>query len=91
MYILDSLPFILNICFLFSESGQTPFTFYIPHALTIAEDQNAVCTADRERGRVACFRADNGTYIHSYSHWLIGPRIFSVAYAPIQGEYIFFL
>ncbi|CAH3952261.1 unnamed protein product [Pieris brassicae] len=73
------------------QSGQTPFTFYIPHALTIAEDQNAVCTADRERGRVACFRADNGTYIHSYSHWLIGPRIFSVAYSPIQGGRLYLI
>ncbi|CAK1540303.1 unnamed protein product [Leptosia nina] len=73
------------------QLGQTPFTFNVPHALTIAEDQNAVCTADRERGRVACFRADNGTYIHSYSHWLIGPRIFSVAYAPIQGGRLYLI
>ncbi|XP_038220861.1 peptidyl-alpha-hydroxyglycine alpha-amidating lyase 1-like isoform X2 [Zerene cesonia] len=67
------------------RSGQTPFTLNVPHALTIAEDKNAICTADRERGRIACFRADNGTYIHSYSHWLIGRRLFSVAYSPIQG------
>ncbi|XP_045499781.1 peptidyl-alpha-hydroxyglycine alpha-amidating lyase 1-like isoform X1 [Colias croceus] len=67
------------------RTGQTPFTLNVPHALTIAEDKNAVCTADRERGRIACFRADNGTYIHSYSHWLIGRRLFSVAYSPIQG------
>ncbi|XP_050669729.1 peptidyl-alpha-hydroxyglycine alpha-amidating lyase 1-like isoform X2 [Leptidea sinapis] len=65
--------------------GSTPFTLNVPHALTLAEEHAALCVADRERGRVACFRSDNGSYVHSYSHWLIGPRLFSVAYSPIHG------
>ncbi|XP_013133315.1 PREDICTED: peptidyl-alpha-hydroxyglycine alpha-amidating lyase 1-like [Papilio polytes] len=65
--------------------GDSPFVFKVPHALALAEERGAVCAADRERGRVACFRADNGTYLAAYSSWLIGDRLFSVAYAPVHG------
>ncbi|XP_068626403.1 peptidyl-alpha-hydroxyglycine alpha-amidating lyase 1-like isoform X2 [Battus philenor] len=65
--------------------GESPYVFKVPHALTLAEDRGAVCVADRERGRVACFRADNGSYVAAYSSWLIGGRLFSVAYAPAHG------
>ncbi|CAH0405170.1 unnamed protein product [Chilo suppressalis] len=65
--------------------GLDHFSLNVPHALTLAEDRGTVCVADRERGRVACFRADNGTYAHSYAHELIGSRLFSVAYSPALG------
>ncbi|CAH0592813.1 unnamed protein product [Chrysodeixis includens] len=65
--------------------GSSPFVFNVPHALTLAEDRGLVCVADRERGRVACFRHDNGTFQSSFSNWLMGGRIFSVAYAPVHG------
>ncbi|KAF9409064.1 hypothetical protein HW555_011448 [Spodoptera exigua] len=65
--------------------GNSPFAFNVPHALTLAEDRGLVCVADRERGRVACFRHDNGTYEGSFSSWLMGGRLFSVAYAPVHG------
>ncbi|CAB3241129.1 unnamed protein product [Arctia plantaginis] len=68
-----------------TSHGSTNFRFNVPHALTLAEDRGLVCVADRERGRVACFRHDNGSYVSSYSNWLIGGRIFSVAYAPVHG------
>ncbi|XP_049882886.1 peptidyl-alpha-hydroxyglycine alpha-amidating lyase 1-like isoform X2 [Pectinophora gossypiella] len=67
------------------RAGESPFVFQVPHALTLAEDRGLVCCADRERGRAACFRADNGTYVTAFRSWLIGPRLFSVAYAPIHG------
>lgn len=65
--------------------GNSPFVFNVPHALTLAEERGLVLVADRERGRVACFRADNGTYVTSYRSWLMGGRIFSVAYSPVHG------
>lgn len=74
---------------LLSGSGDDPFVFNIPHALTVVEDRGQVCTADRERGRVACFRADNGTYVAGYSSWLMGTRIYSVAYSPVHGSSLF--
>ncbi|XP_053611248.1 peptidyl-alpha-hydroxyglycine alpha-amidating lyase 1-like isoform X2 [Plodia interpunctella] len=67
------------------QSGNGPFVFNVPHALTLAEDRGLVCVADRERGRVACFRHDNGTYVTGFSSWLIGTRVFSVAYSPVHG------
>ncbi|XP_063899754.1 peptidyl-alpha-hydroxyglycine alpha-amidating lyase 1 isoform X1 [Helicoverpa armigera] len=65
--------------------GNSPYAFNVPHALTLAEDRGLVCVADRERGRIACFRHDNGTYEGSFSSWLMGGRLFSVAYAPVHG------
>lgn len=68
-----------------TSHGSAHFKFNVPHALTLAEDRGLICVADRERGRVACFRHDNGSYVSSYSNWLIGGRLFSVAYAPVHG------
>ncbi|CAG9136998.1 unnamed protein product [Plutella xylostella] len=67
------------------DSSDSPYSFNLPHALALAEDKGQVCVADRENGRVACFRTDNGTYVASYKNWLIGPRVFSVAYSPVHG------
>lgn len=65
--------------------GTSPYVFNVVHALTLAEDRGLVCVADREHGRVACYRHDNGTFHSSFSNWLIGGRVFSVAYAPVHG------
>ncbi|KAK3914351.1 Peptidyl-alpha-hydroxyglycine alpha-amidating lyase 1 [Frankliniella fusca] len=62
-----------------------PYQFNVPHALTLAEDLNLVCVADRENGRVLCFNAQNGTYTFEISSDEIGPRLFSVAYSPAKG------
>lgn len=73
-------------CICGAGHGDSPFVLRVPHALTLAEERGAVCVADRERGRAACFRADNGSYVASYSSWLIGGRLFSIAYSPARGE-----
>ncbi|KAE8748223.1 hypothetical protein FOCC_FOCC005062 [Frankliniella occidentalis] len=62
-----------------------PYQFNVPHALTLAEDLNLVCVADRENGRVQCFNAHNGTFAYEISSVEIGPRLFSVAYSPAKG------
>ncbi|GBP92642.1 Peptidyl-alpha-hydroxyglycine alpha-amidating lyase 1 [Eumeta japonica] len=67
------------------ETGQTPYTFNVPHALTLVEDRGLVCVANRERGRVPCYSADNATFHFEYRSWLFGGRLFSVAYAPVDG------
>lgn len=66
------------------RSGESPFVLNVPHALTLAVEQTQVCVADRENGRVACFRSDNGTFTQQYRSWLIGGRIFSLAYSPVH-------
>ncbi|KAL1110520.1 hypothetical protein AAG570_008048 [Ranatra chinensis] len=61
--------------------------FRIPHALTIAEDKDLLCVADRENGRVQCFNINNGTFVMSLSSPELGSRIFSVAYSPAKGMF----
>lgn len=60
--------------------------FAIPHALTLIPEQELVCTADRENGRVQCFFWSNGTFHSQYHSQLIGDRLFSMDYTPAQGR-----
>lgn len=53
----------------------------VPHALTLVEDKGLICTADRENGRIICFKIDDGKYISHISSTIMGTRIFSVAYS----------
>ena len=57
----------------------------MPHALALAEDQEMLCVADRENGRILCFNCHNGSFIEQYESSEMGSRIFSVAYSPAQG------
>lgn len=72
-----------------------PFTFApknyfaVPHGLTLALDKNLLCVADRENGRVQCFQTSNGTFHSQYHNPLIGDRLFSVSYAPVNGGQLF--
>lgn len=61
----------------------------IPHALTLALDKGLLCVADRENGRVQCFQHSDGTFHSQYHSPLIGDRLFSVAYAPVDGGKLF--
>ncbi|CAH2102124.1 unnamed protein product [Euphydryas editha] len=65
--------------------GSGPFVLRVPHALALAEERGELCAADRENGRVACFRADSGAFSAAFHSWLVGPRLFSVAYSPLHG------
>lgn len=64
-----------------------PYAFFIPHALTLAEDRKLVCVADRENGRVLCFDWNNGTFVFHISSPQIGSLVYSVTYSPLQGIY----
>lgn len=61
-----------------------PYQLWIPHALTLAEDKDLICVADRENGRVLCFNINNGTFKSEINTQLF-QRIYSVAYSPIAG------
>lgn len=63
--------------------------FAVPHGLTLASDKNLICVADRENGRVQCFRTVDGSFHSQYHSPLIGDRLFSVSYAPIDGGQLF--
>lgn len=63
--------------------------FAVPHALALAKDLNLICVADRENGRVQCFNTMDGTFHSQYHSPVIGNRLFSVAYAAINGGQLF--
>uniref|UniRef100_A0A1I8PLY6 peptidylamidoglycolate lyase n=1 Tax=Stomoxys calcitrans TaxID=35570 RepID=A0A1I8PLY6_STOCA len=59
--------------------------FAIPHALTLVPEQELICAADRENGRVQCFFWSTGQFHSQYHSPLIGDRLFSMDYTPAQG------
>ncbi|KAJ6640957.1 Peptidyl-alpha-hydroxyglycine alpha-amidating lyase 1 [Pseudolycoriella hygida] len=63
--------------------------FAVPHALALVPEMDLLCVADRENGRVQCFHTSNGTFHSQYHSPIVGDRLFSVAYAPIQGGQLF--
>lgn len=63
--------------------------FAVPHALALAADLGLLCVADRENGRVQCFHTSNGTFHSQFHSGIIGDRLFSVAYAPINGGQLY--
>lgn len=63
--------------------------FAIPHALALASDLGLLCVADRENGRVQCFSTADGTFRSQYHSGIIGDRLFSVAYAPVNGGQLY--
>lgn len=65
-----------------------PNYFAIPHALTLVPDQQLLCAADRENGRVQCFHSSNGSFHSQYHNQMIGDRLFSMAYTPAEGKSI---
>lgn len=71
----------------FSHAPQNFFA--VPHALALANDLGLLCVADRENGRVQCFNTSDGSYHSQYHSGIIGDRLFSVAYAPINGGQLF--
>uniref|UniRef100_A0A1B6LWW9 peptidylamidoglycolate lyase n=1 Tax=Graphocephala atropunctata TaxID=36148 RepID=A0A1B6LWW9_9HEMI len=75
--------------FTFGLRMPDPYSFNLPHALTLAEDRKLVCVADRENGRVLCFDWNSGTYAFSISSPQIGSLIYSVAYSPLDGGLFF--
>jgi len=60
-----------------------PYNFNIPHSLTLAEDKNLICVADRENGRVLCFDTD-GNAKKEIQPEGFGGRIFGISYAKQQ-------
>lgn len=68
------------------EMPVPPYQLWIPHALTLAEDKELICVADRENSRVLCFNINNGTYNFDINRNLF-QRLFSVAYSPMAGIY----
>uniref|UniRef100_A0A670YHC5 Peptidylglycine alpha-amidating monooxygenase n=1 Tax=Pseudonaja textilis TaxID=8673 RepID=A0A670YHC5_PSETE len=59
-----------------------PGQFSIPHSLTLASDFGQLCAADRENGRIQCFKPETGNFVREIRHPSFGREVFAVAYAP---------
>jgi DNA-binding beta-propeller fold protein YncE len=63
-----------------------PTAFNIPHSLTLAEDKNMICVADRENGRIQCFNAQTGKFVSSIQPQEMGRTVYGISYAKAEGE-----
>ncbi|XP_075266986.1 peptidyl-glycine alpha-amidating monooxygenase isoform X8 [Opisthocomus hoazin] len=59
-----------------------PGQFHIPHSLALIPDFSQLCVADRENGRIQCFRLETGEFIREIKHKSFGRELFAVSYAP---------
>ncbi|XP_015279576.1 PREDICTED: peptidyl-glycine alpha-amidating monooxygenase isoform X1 [Gekko japonicus] len=59
-----------------------PGQFNIPHSLTMVSDFGQLCVADRENGRIQCFKPETGEFVKEIRHPLFGKELFAVSYAP---------
>ncbi|XP_053147343.1 peptidyl-glycine alpha-amidating monooxygenase isoform X3 [Hemicordylus capensis] len=59
-----------------------PGQFSIPHSLTLVSDFGQLCVADRENGRIQCFKPETGEFMREISHPQFGREVFAVSYAP---------
>uniref|UniRef100_A0A8C5TJ17 Peptidylglycine alpha-amidating monooxygenase n=1 Tax=Malurus cyaneus samueli TaxID=2593467 RepID=A0A8C5TJ17_9PASS len=59
-----------------------PGQFHIPHSLTLIPELSQLCVADRENGRIQCFRLETGEFTREIKHNAFGRELFAVAYVP---------
>ncbi|XP_015794084.1 peptidyl-glycine alpha-amidating monooxygenase B [Tetranychus urticae] len=64
-------------------------TFNIVHKVVLIEESNTVCVADREHGRIQCFKSPLGEFIFSISINEFSGRLFSISYSPFGGGILF--
>lgn len=63
-----------------------PYQLWIPHDLTLAEDKEVICVADRENSRLLCFNINSGIFQFEINPQIV-QRLFSAAYSPVAGTY----
>ncbi|XP_037979167.1 peptidyl-glycine alpha-amidating monooxygenase isoform X5 [Motacilla alba alba] len=64
-----------------------PGQFRIPHSLALIPDLSQLCVADRENGRIQCFRLETGEFIREIKHKAFGRELFAVSY--VSGGLLF--
>lgn len=75
----------MKLVLAFSMSQRTPYSLTVPHALTLIKENDQVCVADREHGRILCYDTSSGSFSWEFKDVdVTGTRLFSVAYS--QGK-----
>lgn len=79
------LIFSMNTKMLYPGTAPPVGTFDIPHSITVLEEKQLVCVADRENGRIQCFDLE-GNFKHVIQHPQFGPRLFAIQSSPEHGK-----
>uniref|UniRef100_A0A8C3JV62 Peptidylglycine alpha-amidating monooxygenase n=1 Tax=Calidris pygmaea TaxID=425635 RepID=A0A8C3JV62_9CHAR len=70
-----------------SSGTARPGQFHIPHSLALIPDFSQLCVADRENGRIQCFRLETGEFVREIKHKSFGRELFAVSY--VSGGLLF--
>ncbi|XP_043919814.1 peptidyl-glycine alpha-amidating monooxygenase [Protopterus annectens] len=66
-----------------------PGQFRVPHSLALAPSLGQLCVADRENGRIQCFKAETGEFLREIKHKEFGAMVFAVAYTQDHGGLLY--
>ena len=66
-----------------------PGQFSVPHSLALVPHLGQLCVADRENGRIQCFKTDTKEFVREIKHALFGRNVFAISY--VSGISYFFL
>ncbi|XP_062944036.1 peptidyl-glycine alpha-amidating monooxygenase isoform X8 [Cynocephalus volans] len=65
-----------------SGSNPKPGQFSVPHSLALMPHLDQLCVADRENGRIQCFKTDTKEFVREIKHESFGRNIFAISYIP---------
>uniref|UniRef100_A0A8C9QHP3 Peptidylglycine alpha-amidating monooxygenase n=1 Tax=Spermophilus dauricus TaxID=99837 RepID=A0A8C9QHP3_SPEDA len=65
-----------------SGSSPKPGQFRVPHSLALVPHLRQLCVADRENGRIQCFKTDTKEFVREIKHASFGRNVFAISYIP---------
>ncbi|XP_026892951.1 peptidyl-glycine alpha-amidating monooxygenase isoform X12 [Acinonyx jubatus] len=65
-----------------SGSNPKPGQFRVPHSLALVPHLGQLCVADRENGRIQCFKTDTKEFVREIKHASFGRNVFAISYVP---------
>ncbi|KAM5169414.1 peptidyl-glycine alpha-amidating monooxygenase isoform 3-T4 [Callospermophilus lateralis] len=65
-----------------SGSSPKPGQFSVPHSLALVPHLRQLCVADRENGRIQCFKTDTKEFVREIKHTSFGRNVFAISYIP---------
>ncbi|XP_039704307.1 peptidyl-glycine alpha-amidating monooxygenase isoform X14 [Pteropus medius] len=65
-----------------SGSNPKPGQFHVPHSLALVPHLSQLCVADRENGRIQCFKTDTKEFVREIKHASFGRNVFAISYIP---------
>ncbi|KAG8505406.1 Peptidylglycine alpha-amidating monooxygenase [Galemys pyrenaicus] len=64
-----------------SGNNPEPGQFHVPHSLALVPHLDLLCVADRENGRIQCFKTDTKEFVREIKHTSFGRNVFAISYA----------